>query len=416
MSSGDRGGSTDGPAPRPHAGAVLASDVIAGLDGGHAAATAVPAAPDEDAVLTDLVAFTRLLRNAGVPVTPDRTATYLRALREVDLASEVATYWAGRLTLCSDPDDVARYDQAFHAWFSSDPREQRMGRPAPPKPRAATIAALSSPERSGSGDDDGDVPELRVAASGEEVLRDRDIADLTIGEREHLRRMLALLRPKPPHRRARRRRPARRGEADARRTLRATLRHAGEIPGLSRRDRHERPRRVVLLLDVSGSMAPYADALLRFAHVLTRRTPQAVETFTLGTRLTRVTRELRQRDPERALRDAGNAIPDWSGGTRLGEVMAAFLDRWGQRGVARRAVVVVFSDGWERGDTELLGEQMARLARLAHAVVWVNPHAGKRGYEPVQGGIAAALPHVDRLLAGHSLATLQELTEVLANA
>ncbi|HEY2221177.1 vWA domain-containing protein [Actinomycetospora sp.] len=408
MSTGDRGGSTDGPAPRPHAGALLASGVVEELDD--------TAAPDRDAVLTDLTAFTRLLRNAGVPVTPDRTATYLRALREVDLASEVATYWAGRLTLCADPDDIARYDQAFHAWFSSDPREQRMGRAAPPKPRTATIAALSSPERSGSGEDDGDVPELRVAASGEEVLRDRDIADLTIGEREHMRRMLALLRPDPPRRRARRRRPARRGEPDARRTLRSTLRHAGEIPGLERRARRERPRRVVLLLDVSGSMAPYADTLLRFAHVLTRRTPQAVETFTLGTRLTRVTRELRQRDPERALRDAGNAIPDWSGGTRLGEVLRAFLDHWGQRGVARRAVVVVFSDGWERGGTELLGEQMERLARLAHGVVWVNPHAGKRGYEPVQGGIAAALPHVDRLLAGHSLATLQELTEVLSDA
>ena len=413
MTTADRGGSTEGAAPRAHAGAVLASGVVEALSGG---APPEPETPDEDAVLTDLVAFTRLLRNAGVPVTPDRTATYLRALREVDVASEVAMYWAGRLTLCSDPDDVARYDQAFHAWFSSDPREQRMGRAAPPKPRTSTIAALSSPERSGDGEDSEDVPELRVAASGEEVLRDRDIAELTIGEREHLRRMMALLRPDPPRRRARRRRHARRGEPDARATLRATLRHAGEIPGLSRRNRRQRPRRVVLLLDVSGSMAPYADALLRFAHVLTRRTPQAVETFTLGTRLTRVTRELRQRDPERALRDAGNAIPDWSGGTRLGEVMTAFLDRWGQRGVARRAVVVVFSDGWERGGTELLGEQMARLARLAHTVVWVNPHAGKRGYEPVQGGIAAALPHVDRLLAGHSLATLQELTEVLADA
>ena len=407
MTSADRGGSTDGPAPRPHAGAVLASGVVEALDGSR----------DDEAVLRDFAAFARLLRNAGVPVTPDRTATYLRAVREVDVASEVALYWAGRVTLCSDPDDVARYDQAFHAWFSSDPREQRMGRAVPPKPRAATIAALSSPERQGGeGDDEGDTPELRVAASGEEVLRDRDIAELTIGEREHLRRMLELLRPDPPRRRARRRRPHRKGEPDARATLRATLRHAGEIPGLSRKHRRERPRRVVLLLDVSGSMAPYADALLRFAHVLTRRTPQAVETFTLGTRLTRVTRELRQRDPERALRDAGGAIPDWSGGTRLGEVLTAFLDRWGQRGVARRAVVVVFSDGWERGGTDLLGEQMQRLARLAHAVVWVNPHAGKRGYEPVQGGIAAALPHVDRLLAGHSLATLQELTEVLADA
>ncbi|GAA4819961.1 VWA domain-containing protein [Actinomycetospora corticicola] len=406
MTAADRGGSTDGPAPRAHAGAVLAGGII----------DALAAPPDEDAVLRDFVAFTRLLRNAGVPVTSDRTATYLRALREIDLASEVATYWAGRLTLCGDPDDVARYDHAFFAWFSSDPREQRMGRPAPPKPRAATIAALTPPPGQGQGDENDDTPELKVAASGEEVLRDRDIADLTISEREHIRRMLALLTPTPPRRRARRRRPNSRGEPDPRRTLRATLRHAGEIPGLSRKNRRERPRRVVILLDVSGSMAPYADALLRFAHVLTRRTPQAVETFTLGTRLTRVTRELRQRDPERALRDAGNTIPDWSGGTRLGEVLAAFLDRWGQRGVARRAVVVIFSDGWERGGTELLGEQMERLARLAHAVVWVNPHAGKRGYEPVQGGIAAALPHVDRLLAGHSLATLQELTEVLADA
>ena len=132
--------------------------------------------------------------------------------------------------------------------------------------------------------------------------------------------------------------------------------------------------------------------------------------------LHRLISQIGQRDPERALGDAARAIPDWSGGTRLGEAMQAFLDGWGRRGVARRAVVVVFSDGWERGGTELLAEQSRRLARLAHQVVWVNPHAGKRGYEPVQGGIAAALPHVDRLLAGHSLATLEELSEVLANA
>ncbi|MEJ2861217.1 vWA domain-containing protein [Actinomycetospora flava] len=409
MTTSDRGGSSDTPAPRPHAGAVLASGVVEDLRGGAAP-------PDEDAVLEDFVAFTRLVRNAGVPVTTDRVAAYLQALRLSDLASEVATYWAGRLTLCADPDDVVRYDHAFAAWFSADPRDQRMGRPAPPKPRISTMAALTEPPPgSGEGDDE-ETPELRVAASGEEVLRDRDIAELSIGEREHLKQLLALLRPAPPKRRARRRRPARRGEPDPRRTLRAALANGGEIGDLRRRARRERPRRVVLLIDVSGSMSPYADTLLRFAHVVTRRTPQAVETFTLGTRLTRVTRELRQRDPERALADAGRAIPDWSGGTRLGEVLRAFLDRWGQRGVARRAVVVVFSDGWERGGADLLGEQAARLARLAHRVVWVNPHAGKSGYAPVQGGIAAALPHVDRLLAGHSLTTLAELLEVLRDA
>jgi len=188
------------------------------------------------------------------------------------------------------------------------------------------------------------------------------------------------------------------------------------VTALARRRARRRPRRLVLLLDVSGSMAPYADTLLRFAHVVTRRTPGAVETFTVGTRLTRVTRELRQRDPERALGDANRAVPDWSGGTRLGEVLRAFGDRWGQRGTARRAVIVLFSDGWERGGTALLGEQCARLSRLAHALVWANPHAGKDGYRPVQGGMVAALPHVDHLVAGHSLRALEELLEVVRDA
>jgi uncharacterized protein len=172
----------------------------------------------------------------------------------------------------------------------------------------------------------------------------------------------------------------------------------------------------VLLIDVSGSMEPYADALLRFAHAFVRRSPRSVEAFTLGTRLTRITRELRQRDSERALGSAGRAIPDWSGGTRLGDVLAAFVDRWGQRGVARRAVVVVFSDGWERGGTDVLGTQMERLSRLAHQVVWVNPHAGKEGYAPVQGGIVAALPYLDELLAGHSLDTLERLLRVIRDS
>ncbi|MDT7752440.1 MAG: uncharacterized protein QOD96_6102, partial [Pseudonocardiales bacterium] len=186
-----------------------------------------------------------------------------------------------------------------------------------------------------------------------------------------------------------------------------------------RRAPRRRPRRVVLLIDVSGSMAPYADTLMRFAHVVVRRMPAAgsgAEVFTIGTRLTRITRELRHRDAERALSAAGRAIPDWSGGTKLGDALRAFIDRWGQRGVARRAVVVIFSDGWERGEPTTLAEQLARLRRLAHRIIWVNPHAGKDGYAPIQGGIVAALPHLDELLAGHSLATLERLLEVMAHA
>jgi uncharacterized protein len=169
-------------------------------------------------------------------------------------------------------------------------------------------------------------------------------------------------------------------------------------------------------VDVSGSMEPYADSLLRLGHRMCQAVSGRVEVFTIGTRLTRVTTALRHRDPEEALAVAGRAVPDWSGGTRLGESIHAFTVRWGQRGMSRGAVVVIASDGWERGDVRLLGEQVARLRRLAHAVVWMNPHKGTAGYEPVQGGIAAVLPHVDQLVAGHSLASFAELLQVVARA
>ncbi len=195
----------------------------------------------------------------------------------------------------------------------------------------------------------------------------------------------------------------------------------GEPGEIAHRRHASKARRVVLLVDVSGSMSSYADALLRLAHrmshpVPTRGVTPRVEVFTIGTRLTHVTRAMRMRDPERAIVAAGETVPDWSGGTRLGETLRIFMDRWGQRGMARGAVVVVFSDGWERGEVDLLAEQMQRLARSARRVVWVNPHVGKDGYLPVQSGIVAALPFVDDLVAGHSLATFSDLIEVVARA
>ncbi|WP_214370479.1 vWA domain-containing protein [Pseudonocardia sp. H11422] len=374
-----------------------------------------PANGTEDPI-PGLVGFTAVLRHAGLPITTDRVSTFLGALDTLDVTSRQQTYWAGRLTLCSDPDDIPRYDAAFEAWFEPQrgARTSIKDERPPPPPKLASL----TPSEPRSGDDDGDDqgPELKAAASGTEVLRHRDLAELTPVERDHLRRLFALLRPEPPTRSSRRRRASRHGEPDPGRTLRTALRNEGELRELRRRDRSRRPRKVVLLVDVSGSMEPYADALLRFAHVVVRRSPASVEAFTLGTRLTRVTRELRQRDAEHALSAAGKAIPDWSGGTRLGEVLRAFIDRWGQRGAARRAVVVIFSDGWERGEPDLLAAQMERLRRLAHRVVWVNPHAGKDGYAPVQGGIVAALPYLDDLLAGHSLDTLEKLLKVVRDA
>ncbi len=364
--------------------------------------------------LAGFVGFAMALREAGLPCDAHRVQAYLAAVGQVDLADAEQLYWAGRLTLCSDPDDLPRYDAAFDGWFTADdPGPRRRSRvKVPQRARIAALAATSP----GEGESSAEPDQLRVAASQAEVLRHRDLSELTTAERVHLRELLAKLRPSLPLRSSQRRRAARRGTLDASRTLRAMLAGGGEPRRLAYRRRGAKPRRLVLLIDISGSMGPYADALLRFAHVVARHAPGRVEVFTLGTRLTRVSRQLRLRDPEHAMLAAAAAVPDFAGGTRLGETMKVFLDRWGQRGVARRSVVTVFSDGWERGDVGLLAEQLARLRRLAHVVFWVNPHAGVANYTPIQSGIVAALPYLDRLLAGHSLATLEQLLVEIADA
>ncbi len=386
--------------------------------------TAVAHAPDEI-----LLGFSRALRAAGVPVTMDRAQSFLAAVAVVGLDDRRATYWAGRATLCSGPDDLDRYDQVFTAWFLEGPPTPG-DRPRPPPTATTTSASL---EHAPSGEAAADDEPLRALASETEVLRHRDIAELTVAERVRLSVLFDRLHPRAPVRRTSRRAPWHRGEVDADRTLRRMLARAGEPAEIAWRRRRTRPRRVVLLVDVSGSMSPYADALLRLAHRfvvsrgggagsaargsgVSRGTVPRVEVFTVGTRLTHVTRAMRLRDADRAIVAAGQTVPDWSGGTRLGETLRIFLDRWGQRGMARGAVVVIFSDGWERGDADLLGEQMRRLHALAHRVVWVNPHVGKPGYQPVQQGIVAALGHVDHFVAGHSMATFEELIEVVARA
>jgi uncharacterized protein len=358
-----------------------------------------------DRTVTGLVGFARALRYSGMACGPDRVQAFLAATEHVGLADRVEVYWAGRLTLCSDPDDVPRFDAAFRYWFGGG--EIVAAEDPPLAPRQARTAALDDPDTDSA--EGGESNPIAVAASAVEVLRRRDLSELSVGEREHLRRLLATLRLDPPSRPALRFKTSRRGPLDPRLTLRELLRTGGEPLRLPRRRRASRARRVVLLIDVSGSMSPYADSLLRFAHVVVRQAPMSTEVFTLGTRMTRVSKQLRQRDPEHALTTASRAVPDFSGGTRLGETLRLFLDRWGQRGLARGSVVVVFSDGWERGGADVLAEQMHRLHRLARAVIWANPHAGRSGYEPVQSGIVAALPYVDRLVAGHSLGSLQEL-------
>jgi len=363
---------------------------------------------DTDAVL---LGFAAALRAGGVTVTPDRGQEFLRAAAAVGADSQQAVYWAGRATLCCGRDDIHRYDQVFASWFGG---ERSSGWTRRELPRVVQRPELDpgAGERPGDGDD----LRLRAVASGTEILRHRDVAHLSPADRRRLDQLLERLVVHPPIRTSPRLHASRRGQLDPRRTLRDQLRRAGEPGPLLRRRRSQRPRQVVLLVDVSGSMEPYADHLLRLAHQVVRAAPGATEVLTVGTRLTRVTPALRNRDPGAALRAVGDTVPDWSGGTRLGEMLRAFCDRHGQRGMARGAVVVVFSDGWERGDTALLGEQAQRLRRLTHRLVWVNPHRGKPGYLPVQGGIMAVAPYVDDLLAGHSLATFEELVGVIGRA
>jgi uncharacterized protein len=372
-------------------------------------ATALP-----DPVVT-MTGFARALRANGVAADATRLATALEALGHLDLLDAEQVYWTGRITLCAEPDDLPRYDAVFDAWFRG--RLPALPGPPPASPpghvlQLRPLAGSDATQLDAEASDD----ELRTAASDTELLRHRDVTELSEDERGEINELIALLAPRVGLRRTRRLRPGGRGRIDVSRTVRAMLRDGGEPATLARLRRRVKPRRLVLLLDVSGSMSPYADVLLRFAHAAMRVSPSTTEAFTVSTRLTRITRQLRQRDPQQALTAAGSAIPDWSGGTRLGEGLQAFLDLWGQRGTARSAVVVIASDGWERGDATLLGEQMARLSRLAHRVIWVNPHRGKDGFAPVTGGMSAALPHIDELLAGHTLDALHTLADVIAHA
>ncbi|MFG2000020.1 VWA domain-containing protein [Spirillospora sp. NPDC048911] len=357
-----------------------------------------------------IIGFARTVRAAGGPADTERVQALLSALGHLDVLDPADVYWAGRFTLCAGPDDIARYDRCFAAYFAG--RTARFTRRVPPVVRRYTV--VPNP-RAPAGEERATDVQL-ATASDVEVLRDRDVARLNAAERAEVERLIALLSAVAEHRRSRRFAPAARGRLDPGRTIREVLRRGGEISSLRHRAHRTRPRRVVLLIDVSGSMTPYADALLRFAHAAARAGGRNVEVFSAGTRLTRLTRELRHRDPDTAMAAASAAIPDWSGGTRLGEELKEFLDRFGQRGMARGAVVVIASDGWERGDAGLLGTQMARLHRLAHRVVWANPHKARPGYEPLTAGMAAALPHVDDFTSGHSLAALEELARLVGGA
>jgi uncharacterized protein with von Willebrand factor type A (vWA) domain len=375
-------------------------------------------------------AFSRRLHEAGVPTTAERAARFAQALELVRPVSRRRLYWTARGVLVTDQAQVRAFDSVFASVFGGhvpttefEPEEEataaQASERAPAGPtRDATAGVAGGDLSSGPPGERGGDEELRdaavpVAASDEEVLRSKHFDALAPGELAQLYRLMEHLEVATPRRRMRRAERHRRGERmDMRRTLRGSIRTAGDPIRLARRRRRVVPRRMVLLCDISGSMEPYARAYLQFLTCAAGSGPNA-EAFAFATRLTRLTRALRSRSPERAIQRAAAAAPDWSSGTRIGDALKEFNDRHGRRGMARGALVVILSDGWERGDPALVAREMGRLSRLAHRIVWVNPRASAAGFSPRAGGMAAALPYCDALVSGHSLDALDEVIEAI---
>ena len=362
------------------------------------------------------VSFARILRGAGLIVPVDTVFACQVALDAVGLHDRELVYWATRATLLRRPEDIELFDRAFKVFWE----RRKVVIDMLPNTQTETLS-IGIDDDSDDGDADPDSaeaaeePDIMLRFSATEVLRSKDFAQYSPEELEDAYRMMTTLRLVGAPRRSRRLIASRKhqGRPDLRRTVRAALRAGGEPVQWRYRTQGERQRRLILLLDISGSMEPYARALLRFVHaaVVGR---QKVEVFTLGTRLTRVTRELSSRDPDRALASAAHSVQDWSGGTRLGDGLRAFNDAWGVRGMARGATVVIMSDGWDRGLPEVLAEQMARLHRVAYQTVWVNPLKFTPGYAPLARGMAAALPYVDDFIEGHSVDAMAELARVIS--
>ena len=354
-------------------------------------------------------AFSRRLHDAGLPVTPARSAGMARALELTRPIARRRLYWTLRSIVVTDPTQVPVFDAVFAGVF----RGYETGSSEPPPAKAVPEQSGHVPSAGRGKRGEIEVPMAR--ASAEERLSEKRFDALEPHELAHLYQLMSRLRLETPQRRTRRYEHGHGRRIDMRRTLRRSLRTAGDPIHLARRRRRVAPRRLVLLCDISGSMEPYARAYLQFLAGAAGASPNA-EAFAFATRLTRLTRALGSRNPERAIQRAAETAPDWSSGTRIGDALKAFNDRHGRRGMARGAVVVILSDGWERGDPALVGRQMERLARLAHRIVWVNPRVSASAFSPQAGGMAAALPHCDALVSGHSFKALGEVVAAIGGA
>ncbi|OLD26358.1 MAG: hypothetical protein AUJ02_02660 [Chloroflexi bacterium 13_1_40CM_3_65_12] len=378
----------------------------------------MPEGPD---LLSRLGAFARLLHDAGLEAGPRRLTDATRALTFVDLKKEPDFRNALRAVFVSRKEDLPTFEAAFDIfWAPPDPRAAAgviPGRPrslplSPERAKAWANALGLNSSQMDRGQDPRTVPATSSGYSAEELLRQKDFDSMTWQETEQVRRLLEAAPWRVAERRTRRLRSARSGHIDLRRSARHAIRSSGELVQLFRRKPRMRRRPIVLVCDVSGSMERYSRLLMIFAHAIARR--EDLEAFVFSTRLTRITRLLRQRDIDRALTSVSKGVRDFSGGTRIGDALADFNRRWARRVLGHGAVVIIVSDGWDRGDPDQLTAELIHLRRSAHRLIWLNPLLGSEGYQPLTRGMAAALPYCDDFLAAHNVQALDDLGRMLA--
>lgn len=358
-----------------------------------------------------LYLFVESLRDELPSAGMARAAEFYRALELMPFDAH-SIYWCGRFVFCSSAQDIEKYEHCFTFFFGISGRMAQQDAPAPPA--AAPGDEASSADGAESSAEREQKPRLIARATDIDIVKQCDFAAMTKEQKAQVYALIQNMRLNPPKRRSRRLKDAGKGRIHAGRTVRSAFEWLGEIGRLKRVARRTRIRRCVFLFDVSGSMRDYAEPLAAFGYSLVQAMPAGAEVFALGTRLTRLTPYFRGAQLDAAKRRAAEAIHDWQGGTRLGASLKEFLDGWGRRGLARGAVFVIASDGWESGGCELLAEQMERLHRFAYRVVWLNPHKSSKGYEPVAAGMRAALPHIDAFVGGASFNELAGLNRMIA--
>ena len=378
-------------------------------------------------LLHNLLLFGRLLRALGLDVNLGRMIDLVQALDHINIGNKGDFYHTARSLLVHSKEDIPLFDEAFELfwrkpteeWTTLDLRalgeKRRFRKPAfiPPPLKKPKESASGTNGDTSISEDEPPVVQATLTYSEREVLRHKDFSEMTGEELEEIKRLMKAVVWRLGMRPSRRLRPGRGTQVDMRRTLRRNLKFGGEVLYWEHRDRKVKPRPLVIIADVSGSMERYTRLLLHFVYSLSEGLEQKVEAFVFSTRLTRITRQLHDRDVEEALRQVARQVPDWSGGTRIGDALKTFNYKWVRRVLGQGAVVLLISDGWDRGDIDLLGKEMARLQRSCYRLIWLNPLLGSAEYEPLTRGMQAAMPYIDDFLPVHNLASLEDLAEHL---